>query len=67
METGNQQINSRAAQFMLFNILPYPRSVVAAGAVVTKNVPSDVVVGGNPAKIIKHLKAPAESAAQQQQ
>ncbi|CAO3675788.1 unnamed protein product [Umbelopsis vinacea] len=43
------------------------RSVVAAGAVVTKNVPSDVVVGGNPAKIIKHLKAPAESAAQQQQ
>lgn len=52
---------------MLFNILPYPRSVVAAGAVVTKNVPSDVVVGGNPAKIIKHLKAPAESAAQQQQ
>ncbi len=31
------------------------RSVVAAGAVVTKDVPSDVVMGGNPAKIIKEL------------
>lgn len=30
-------------------------SIVAAGAVVTKKVPSNVVVGGNPAKIIKQL------------
>lgn len=29
--------------------------VVAAGAVVTKNVPNNVVVGGNPAKIIKSI------------
>lgn len=29
--------------------------VVAAGAVVTKSVPSGVVIGGNPAKIIKNI------------
>ncbi|WP_409250578.1 maltose acetyltransferase domain-containing protein [Bacillus sp. SCS-153A] len=29
--------------------------VIASGAVVTKNVPDNVVVGGNPAKIIKQL------------
>jgi len=32
------------------------RSVVAARAVVTKNVPSDVIVAGVPAKIIRHLR-----------
>lgn len=31
------------------------RSIVAAGSVVTKDVPEDVVVGGNPAVIIKHI------------
>ena len=31
-------------------------AVVAAGSVVTKDVPDNVLVGGNPAKIIKHLK-----------
>lgn len=29
--------------------------VVASGAVVTKNVPDNVVVGGNPAKVIKQI------------
>lgn len=30
--------------------------VVAAGSIVTKDVPDNVVVGGNPAKIIKHIE-----------
>lgn len=32
------------------------RSVVAAGAVVTKDVPSDCIVAGNPAKVVKTIK-----------
>jgi acetyltransferase-like isoleucine patch superfamily enzyme len=31
------------------------RSVVAASAVVTRDVPADVVVAGNPARVVKHL------------
>lgn len=30
--------------------------VIASGSVVTKNIPDNVVVGGNPAKIIKEIK-----------
>lgn len=32
------------------------RAVIASGAVVTKNVPSDSVVGGNPAKVVKNIE-----------
>lgn len=31
------------------------RSVIAAGSVVTKDIPADCMAGGNPAKPIKHL------------
>lgn len=31
------------------------RSIIAAGSVVTKDIPSDCVAGGNPAKVIKYL------------
>lgn len=30
--------------------------VIASGAIVTKDVPDNVVVGGNPAKIIKEIE-----------
>ncbi|MBW2996314.1 N-acetyltransferase [Candidatus Woesearchaeota archaeon] len=39
----------------LFPIVIGEKAVVGAGAVVTKDVPDNCVVGGNPAKIIKRL------------
>lgn len=31
------------------------RSIIAAGSIVTKDIPADVIAGGNPAKIIRKL------------
>ena len=44
-----------AACTILPNVTVGENSVVAAGAVVTKDVPDNVVVAGVPAKIVKHL------------
>lgn len=32
------------------------RSIVAAGAIVTKDIPADTIVAGNPAKVVKKIK-----------
>lgn len=37
------------------------RSIVAAGSVVTKPVPADTIVAGNPARVVKRLTFPADS------
>ena len=34
------------------------RSIIAAGSVVTKNIPPDTIAGGNPAKVLRQLSDP---------
>lgn len=51
-----------AGAFILKGVVIGDRSIVAAGSVVTRPVPADVVVAGNPAVIVKQL-TPDESAA----
>ena len=33
-----------------------PRSIIAAGSVVTKSIPADCIAGGNPCKVIRYNK-----------
>ena len=41
----------RANSAIMYNIKIFPNVIVAAGSVVTKAVPEDAMVGGNPARI----------------
>jgi acetyltransferase-like isoleucine patch superfamily enzyme len=50
-----------AGALILKGVTIGPRSVVAARAVVTADVPPDVVVAGSPARVVRHLTT-AESA-----
>jgi acetyltransferase-like isoleucine patch superfamily enzyme len=51
----NAQIGTRA--MLLPGVTVGEGAVVAAGAVVTKDVPPYTIVGGNPAKVIKNLNS----------
>lgn len=42
---------------ILKNTVIGENTIIAAGAVVSGNYPSNVIIGGVPAKIIKHLDA----------
>lgn len=45
---------------ILMNVTVGDNSIVAAGAIVTRDVPPASVVAGNPAKVIKQLQGPFE-------
>lgn len=43
---------------ILSNVVIGERAIVGAGSVVTKNVPADTIVAGNPARILRSLSSP---------
>ncbi len=45
-----------AKSIIMSNVKIGPNAIVAAGSVVTKDVPEGCVVGGNPAKVIGHYE-----------
>ena len=53
VEIGNDVWIGRRAMIMK-GVIIGDRAIIAAGAVVTHNVPSDAIAAGNPAKIVKY-------------
>jgi acetyltransferase-like isoleucine patch superfamily enzyme len=48
---------------VLANVTVGENAIVGAGSVVTKNVPDNAIVAGNPAKILRYIRAAEETAA----
>ncbi|MGH9567562.1 MAG: N-acetyltransferase, partial [Candidatus Angelobacter sp.] len=46
---------------ILANITIGENAIVGAGSVVTKDVPANAIVAGNPAKILRYLERSAEA------
>jgi len=46
---------------ILPNICIGENAIVGAGSVVTKDVPSNAIVAGNPARILRYIEEPKES------
>jgi acetyltransferase-like isoleucine patch superfamily enzyme len=45
---------------ILSNISIGENAIVGAGSVVTKNVPANVIVAGNPARVLRHIQSSVE-------
>jgi acetyltransferase-like isoleucine patch superfamily enzyme len=46
---------------ILANVTIGENAIVGAGSVVTKNVPANCIVGGNPAKVFRKIESPVEA------
>jgi acetyltransferase-like isoleucine patch superfamily enzyme len=51
-----------ARSLVLKGVTIGPRAVIGAGAVVTKDVAADTIVGGNPARVLGSVRAPVDGA-----
>lgn len=52
MATGERRVSGNC----ISNVKIGPNAIIAAGSVVTKDVPANSIVGGNPAKVISDME-----------